>query len=691
MLDGIRRALQRRLDHLTGQPVVQTQDQKPSPKLDALKKAGNANIASGNFDEAEVCFREAFDAAPTDTQVLVCLAYVLKEQARWQEARVYLLRAISQSDGANDAFEWHYLLGEINELEGAFELAARSYAESLKLQPDFSRACRDLCRMHERLGQKHRVRGVLEQCIVQSPNCLDYRLWFSSLCEGELDFKGVAEQLAAAVNLGAQSADVWTTLGAAYFRIHQAEAAGRAFDMAESVDPRTQWMRHYHAGYFHVRNGEMNDAITELLRAIELKSSCLEAHSLLLMVLSWAGDGQRLAYRAAAMHFAGAMSAQQPPHLKRPDVAVRNGPLRVGFLSSDFRMHPVYHFLKGLLPHFDRSQIRVIAFSNNPTNDEATKHLQSDFDEWYDVGGLDDAAAAHLIQSNAIDVLVDLGGHTSNCRLAIFAQRPARVQVSWLGYFASTGLPEMDYILADDVSVPPDSTEWFSERVYRLPRTRLCMSVPNTNQPVPVSEMPFFSRGYMTFGCFQQASKITADVLRVWKQILDRLPTARLRIQGEGLGKFVGQDRVLREMNALNFEMSRVDLLAPEDFESYLEAHAQIDLMLDTFPYPGGTTTAIALWMGVPTVTRTGTNMLARQGEMMLQCVGLDDWIAKDEVDYIERALTKAGQVNALQALRGELRSRTVASPLFDSQAFTQNLESAFLWMHASHANASHS
>lgn len=688
MLDGISRAFQRRLKQLARKSAVQTDEQTRTPEIDDFKAAGNAYISSGNIGEAEDCFRRAFEAAPTDTQVMVCLAYVLKEQGRWQEARCYLLRAISQSPTAADAFEWHYLLGEINELEGDLDKAAQSFAASLRLQPDFSRACKELCRLNERLGQEQHVRPLLEQCVIRSPSCLDYRLWLSSLCEGELDFRGVVDHLSVAVGLGAQSVDVWTNLAAAYYRLHQAEDACRAFDVAETMDEETRWMRHYHAGYFHVRNGDMLYAIVELSKAIELNSTCLDAHSLLIMVLSCAGDDLRPAYRAAAMRFADSVSRHQTAHTKTADGSATKGPVRVGFLSSDFRMHPVYHFFRDLLPRFDRRRFHILAFSNNPINDDATEHLRALFDEWYEIFGLGDIAAANLIQSTAVDVLVDLGGHTSNCRLSVFAQKPAPVQVSWLGYFASTGLPEIDYILADNVSVPPDSTEWFSERIYRLPRTRLCMSIPRTNQAIAVSDTPFLSRGYITFGCFQQASKITVDVLRVWKEILDLSPTSRLRIQGEGLGKFVGQDRIVREMKALKFEMSRVDLLAPENFESYLQAHSQIDIILDTFPYPGGTTTAFALWMGVPTVTLTGGTMLARQGEMMLRCVALDDWIASNEVDYVECALTMSSQVNALQSLRRELRSRAEDSPLFDSQAFTQQLETAFLWMHANPVDA---
>lgn len=684
MLNRIHQALLRRLETLTGH-IDRTQSAPlvDDDALDSLRATGTAMLAAGSWLEAEACFRQLLVLSANDTKSLVCLAYVLKEQARFSEARIYLRRAIVTGDGAVDAYEWHYLLGEINELEDELEQAALSYAESLRLRPDFSRACRELCRVYERVGRKYVVKSVLLKCVAQSPDCLDYRLWLASLYEGELDFQGVVDQLSAAVGLGTQPVDTWTTLGAAYFRIHHPSDALSTFAVAEVMDSTVGWMRHYHFGYFHIRNGDMADAITELSQAIALNPLCLDAHSLLIMVLSSAGDEGRLAYRAAAMRYARVLATKHTKRFAKSAARTNEGPLRVGFLSSDFRMHPVYHFLRDLLPHFDRRQFQLIAFSNNPINDDATQHLQQLFDKWHDVAGSNDDVVVDLIQADGIDVLIDLGGHTSNCRLSIFAKKPATLQVSWLGYFASTGLPEMDFILADDVSVPQDSQEWFSERVFRLPHTRLCMSVPRTKQPIVVGELPYLKRGYITFGCFQQAAKITLKVLGIWKQILGAVPDAHLRIQGEGFGKSVGQNRVVLAMKSLNFDMSRIELLAPDDFEGYLSAHNDIDILLDTFPYPGGTTTAFALWMAVPTITLTGDTMLARQGEMMMRCVGLDDWIANNELKYIDIAIKKGNSVAELAALRQELRKRAIESPLFASEQFVIGMQQAIVSMHA--------
>ena len=264
----------------------------------------------------------------------------------------------------------------------------------------------------------------------------------------------------------------------------------------------------------------------------------------------------------------------------------------------------------------------------------------------------------------------------------MFAWKPAPIQVSWLGYLASTGVPGMDYLLADPISLPDTNRKHFTEVIWHLPETANCLTPPTSNPRLPITPTPALRNGYITFGCFQNLSKINDTVLAVWARILRAMPTARLRLQ----------------IKQLTTENERIHLfqrvanagIAPENVhiagvipgrEAYLATHAEVDIILDTFPCPGITTTCEALWMGVPTLTLAGNTLLSRQGASLLSCVGLTDWIANDVNDYVARAIMHAGNISELAQLRAGLRERALSSPLFDAPRFANNLREAFLGM----------
>ena len=282
-----------------------------------------------------------------------------------------------------------------------------------------------------------------------------------------------------------------------------------------------------------------------------------------------------------------------------------------------------------------------------------------------------------MIHDDGIHILIDLAGHTAYTRLPVFAWKPAPIQVAWLGYFATTGLTEMDYLIADHVGVPEENRTHFTEQLWYLPETRLCFSPPDTE--LPVTTLPAIHNEYITFGCFQNLSKVSEVVLSTWADALNAVPDSHLRWQCKQFVDAPVAERVRQRFQELGISPDRISLRGGTSRETYLSAHSEVDMILDTFPYPGGTTTCEALWMGVPTLTLAGDTLLSRQGASMLTAAGLPDWIADSRENFVTKAISLSGDVAGLADLRATLRNQVRVSPLFDAPRFAHNLENA-LW-----------
>jgi len=277
-----------------------------------------------------------------------------------------------------------------------------------------------------------------------------------------------------------------------------------------------------------------------------------------------------------------------------------------------------------------------------------------------------------------VHVLLDLSGHTAHNRLPVFAWKPAPVQASWLGYFATTGVAEMDYLMTSEVAVPQAHRNHFTESVWYLPDIWLCFTPPKLE--LPVNTLPALTNGYLTFGCFQRLDKISDTALSAWGHILRARPRAKLLLANKELCNQTTVVQFTQRLEEQGIDPARVDLQgAAKSRGDYLARYNNVDVMLDTFPYPGVTTTCEALWMGVPTLTLAGDTLLSRQGAGMLVPAGLSDWVAYSEEGYVEKAIQLTSDLPKLAALRAGLRQQVLASPVYDAPRFARNFEAA-LW-----------
>ena len=355
--------------------------------------------------------------------------------------------------------------------------------------------------------------------------------------------------------------------------------------------------------------------------------------------------------------------------------------LRLGYVSADFCQHTVGLFVKDVLKAHDPVRVTVFVYSAGTVVDWVTDEIRA-VCTFRDVAALDDATLACLIQQDKIDVLVDLSGHTAGSRLTAFAKRPAPVQVSWLGYFATTGLPHIDAVLLDEWHAPPGTEAQFSEPIVRLPSGRFCYQ-PVPWSPAEVASLPSSRAGHITFGCFNNTAKLNAGVFDVWAKVLIAVPDSQLVLKWRTLVDEPLCDSIRSAFVQRGIDPARISLRPASFHVDVLKEYADIDIALDPFPFTGGLTSCEALWMGIPVVTWPQSRVVSRQTFALLSAIGLPEFAANDAEDYVRIAVTLAADRVRLAALRSGLRSRMQSSPLMDVAGFTRQLENTLYQLYA--------
>jgi protein O-GlcNAc transferase len=345
---------------------------------------------------------------------------------------------------------------------------------------------------------------------------------------------------------------------------------------------------------------------------------------------------------------------QQPTSLFPNDIRVDRhvgSPLKLGFVSADLRLHPVAFFLERLIEHIDRSNFSIHFYSDVRSADEITERFKNMSDGWTDISGMaDNAKVARLIDDQQIDILFDLGGHTSD-RIDLFVNRIAPVQATYLGYSATTGLPEMDYFITDAVLDPVGSTEaHYTEKLCRLGSAFATYTPPRND--IEIGPLPLLNKGHPVFGSFHKLNKISPRTIGLWASVLSAVPDAKMLLVAKGLGTESGKQRILDAFLAHGITDSRLDLRGSIPMDQYFSTHNEIDLLLDCFPWNSHTTAMHGLWMGVPTLTITGKHHAGRFGELILGGMQMNQFVSPDDEEFPRTAARLVADSGQLQLLR---------------------------------------
>ena len=422
--------------------------------------------------------------------------------------------------------------------------------------------------------------------------------------------------------------------------------------------------------------GRLDEALSCCRHALELEPGLTAVHSNLLGMLNYTARPPEYCVEEAREY--GRMVSQKVSSWyttwQCEDPPRR---LRVGMVSGDLHNHPVGYFLESLLANLDPARIELIAYPTDLTVDALTLRIKPYFTAWKPLYSLSDEAAARMIHDDGVHVLLDLSGHTEQNRLPVFAWKPAPVQATWLGYFATTGVAEMDYILGDKWTLPDGEEHHFVEKGWRLSGALSCLTPPK--EDVKVEELPALRNRSITFGTLNNLAKMNDRVVACWARILSEIPNSRLYLNMSSLRDNVLKKSVIERYAAQGIPENRLILEPTTGRIAALNSYNRIDIGLDPFPYPGGTTSYEALWMGVPILTMRGSNYISHLGESIMHNVGLPDWIAANEEDYIAKAIAFSTDLVNLAKLRSSLRAGALSSPLFDARRFARDFEDA-LW-----------
>jgi FkbM family methyltransferase len=593
-----------------------------------------------------------------------------------------MLRKAIELDPKNfDAFN---NLGNLYANIGQREAAIAFYRSALDIDPGYLPARINLANELQATGQFPQALNEYGAALAANPLLVEAHSGLGTLLLTTADPREAAPCFMRAAVIQPGWTAAWNNLGGAMLQMSLLEQAARCLNRALILAgdfPNAL----LNLGNMMTSLGRTEDATHLYERILAIQPDHGPAISNLLLALNYADglDADALAERHKRLGARLDEAASHAPALMRPSPAPRAGRIRIGYVSPDLRTHSVAYFFEPLLREHDRTRFEIFCYAELFSPDDMSRRLEAMADHWIPTVGLSDRALAERIVADGIDILVDLAGHSAYNRLAVFALRPAAIQVSWLGYPNTTGLSSIDYRLVDQISdPPPESDRLASEKLVRLEGGFHCY-LPPADAP-PVSAPPSAETGRITFGSFNNIAKLSDSTLSAWATLLQRVEGSTLLIKSRFFGEGSSRERFLRRLDAAGIPRERLTLLEGiPAMSDHLAAYGRVDVSLDSFPYNGTTTLCESLWMGVPVVTLRGADHRSRVGASLLTHIGLPELVADTVEAYVDIATSLVADPGRLAALRAGLRERVAASPIGDPKGFARKIEAAYQGMMA--------
>lgn len=669
---------------------------------DAFHLLGLVSLQQGDHEKALAYIKKAGEIVPTSPLVANSLGAVLNETGRNSEAIEAYRRAISLEPRYAEA---HNNLGNALKAVGRLDEAAKAYAASLAARPGDPGTLINLAGLLTEMGNQERAVDIYQQVVVAVPS--EFRAYYG--LGNALRTQGKPDQAVdayrRAIQLRPDYPEAHYSLGNALRDLGMTTEAAAEYEQSIALKPNYA-EAHNNLGNVLREQGLAPQAIAHYLSALSIKPDFAECRSNLGNALKDMGDiaGAMASYRQAlasnpalkeahsnliyAKQFlAGTTLAEilgdhmewnrryVAPAISRrfehPLLRLSPAP-RLGFVSGDFRQHPVGYFTVGVVEGLSKLGCSITCYANQREHDGITQRFQNASHVWRDCASLSDDELSECIFRDKIEILFDLTGHNERNRLMVFARKPAPIQITWAGYMATTGVETIDYIIADRHEIPEESRRYYTEKVIEMPYSFVCYDPPA--YAPPVSPPPSSSNGHVTFGCFNLLGKISPSVVDVWCEILGRVPTARLMLKTKELNSAETKASLEKLFIQRGIAPQKIELVGGTSHLEHLKHYGKIDIALDPFPFSGSTTTLESLWMGVPVITLPGETFASRHSLSFLSTLGLMEMIALDKEHYVSMAEGIAKDLPRIARIRSTLRERFGSSPLCDAAGFAAKL-----------------
>ena len=623
-------------------------------------------------DDAERAFRRALELDPRLYQAATHLARLLAELKRNDEAMV--LHRQSLDIEPRNAVSLRGL-GQLCYERGELDEAERLYRKALELTPSHAETLNALGVALKDCGRFEEALTLWRSAIELAP---EYSIAHNNLGVMLRLMRRPGDALVPlriAVKLSPSDSVAAGNLAHALLNLGQtteAENVARGILSRDGANAEGHLMLGFSLAY----QARVEEAIDEFLLSLEAAPGTSTNICNALFASLYTDQRPSAAITELHRKLAIQIPAAETPHRDWRSPRGPAGPIRIGYLSPDMRVHPVSTFFEPVLAHHDRKNFDIHCFSTTEAPDELTQRLRGHVDHWHECAGRPDKWISERIFMHGIQILVDLAGHTSGNRAAVLRAKPAPIQCLYIGYPGTTGLPEVDYLIADGRVCPPEHSDFYTEQVARLNGSFWCFRAPETApEPAPA---PAVRNGYITFGSYNAAQKISDRTVRLWATVLEAVPRSRLLLKSLSFADENLRIRFKRRFIEAGVPAERLEMLPPSDRKQFHAEYRHIDIALDPIPYNGGTTTCEALWMGVPVIALRGELFRGRMAAAILEIVGLPELVADTTEDYVRVASGLAGDFARIASLHTGLRDVVARSPLCDDRRAARELEGLY-------------